>query len=60
MVHNLTNVKGWQRIYLKRELNQLSNLPVTVENDANCMTYAEWKRGSGRGMNHLVALTLGT
>ena len=60
MVHNLTNVKGWQRIYLKRELNQLSNLPVTVENDANCMAYAEWKRGSGRGMNHLVALTLGT
>ena len=60
MVHNLTNVKGWQKIYLKRELNQLSNLPVTVENDANCMAYAEWKRGSGRGMNHLVALTLGT
>ena len=54
------SVKGWQRIYLKRDLNKLSNLPVTVENDANCMAYAEWKRGSGRGMNHLVALTLGT
>ena len=60
MVHNLTNVKGWQRIYLKRDLNKLSNLPVTVENDANCMAYAEWKRGSGQGMNHLIALTLGT
>ena len=24
------------------------------------MAYAEWKRGSGRGMDHLVALTLGT
>lgn len=60
MVHNLTNVKGWQRIYLKRELNELSQLPVTVENDANCMAYAEWKRGAGRGMRNLVALTLGT
>ena len=60
MVHNLTNVKGWQRIYLKRELNELANLPVTVENDANCMAYAEWKRGAGRGMRHLVAITLGT
>jgi glucokinase len=60
MVHNLTNVRGWQRIYLKRDLNKLSNLPVTVENDANCMAYAEWKRGSGRGLNHLIALTLGT
>ncbi len=60
MVHNLTNVKGWQKIYLKRELNQLTNLPVTVENDANCMAYAEWKRGAGRGLHHLVAITLGT
>jgi glucokinase len=24
------------------------------------MAYAEWKRGAGRGVNHLVALTLGT
>ncbi len=60
MVHNLTNVKGWQKIYLKRELNELTNLPVTVENDANCMAYAEWKRGAGRGLQHLVAITLGT
>lgn len=60
MVHNLTNVKGWKKIYLKRELNELTNLPVTVENDANCMAYAEWKRGAGRGLRHLVALTLGT
>ena len=60
MVYNLTNVKGWQRISLKQELNELTKLPVTVENDANCMAYAEWKRGSGRGMSDLVALTLGT
>jgi len=60
MVHNLTNVKGWKRIYLKRELNELTKLPVTVENDANCMAYAEWKRGAGRGMRDLVAITLGT
>jgi glucokinase len=59
-VHNLTNVKGWKRIYLKRELNELAKLPVTVENDANCMAYAEWKRGAGRGLHHLVAITLGT
>lgn len=60
MVHNLTNVQGWQQIYLKRELNELTHLPVTVENDANCMAFAEWKRGAGRGLRHLIALTLGT
>ncbi len=60
LVHNLTNVKGWRRVFLKTRLEELTKLPVTVENDANCMTYAEWKRGAGRGMNDLVALTLGT
>jgi glucokinase len=60
LVHNLTNVQGWQRIPLKSRLEELTKLPVTVENDANCMAYAEWKRGSGRGLQHLVALTLGT
>lgn len=60
LVHNLTNVKGWQKIPLKKELSDLTQLPVTVENDANCMTYAEWKRGAGRGLKHLVAITLGT
>ena len=60
MVHRLTNVKGWINIHLKRQLGGLCALPVTVENDANCMAYAEWKRGAGRGINHLVALTLGT
>jgi len=60
MVHRLTNVKGWVNIHLKRQLGGLCALPVTVENDANCMAYAEWKRGAGRGVNHLVALTLGT
>lgn len=60
LVHALTNVKGWTRIPLKNRLEELTELPVTVENDANCMAYAEWKRGSGRGLKHMVALTLGT
>lgn len=60
IVHNLTNVPGWVAIPLKKKLSEATGLPVVVENDANCMAYAEWKRGAGRGLNHLVALTLGT
>ena len=60
LVHNLTNVKGWKKILLRDQLADLCQLPVTVENDANCMAYAEWKRGTGRGMKHLICLTLGT
>lgn len=60
VVHSLTNVAGWENIRLKAILTEKFKLPVIVDNDANCMTYAEWKRGSGRGLDHLVAITLGT
>ncbi len=60
IVHNLTNVPGWQGFPLRARLEERVNLPVTVENDANCMAYAEWKRGAGRGIDHLIAITLGT
>ena len=59
-IHNLTNVKGWTNIALRDILEQRTGLPVAVENDANCMAYAEWKVGAGRGMDHLVCITLGT
>lgn len=59
-VHNLTNVEGWKNILLKKELEDRLQLPATIDNDANAMAYAEWKVGAGKGMNHLVALTLGT
>ena len=60
IIHNLTNVRGWQNIPLKDILHQRIQLPITVENDANCMAFAEWKEGAGKGKNHLVCITMGT
>lgn len=59
-IHNLTNVAGWKNIPLREILHQRTSLPVTLENDANCMAYAEWKEGAGKGIDHLVCITLGT
>ncbi|MDP0490693.1 MAG: ROK family protein [Verrucomicrobiota bacterium JB023] len=59
-VHNLTNVVGWRDVFLKKELEERLKIPVSVENDANAMAYAEWKQGAGQGYNHIIALTLGT
>ena len=60
IVRGLTNVIGWNHFPLKERLEALSGLPVVVDNDANCMAYAEWKQGAGRGFQHVVAITLGT
>lgn len=59
-VHALTNVQGWEGVNLREELHASTNLPCIVENDANAMTYAEWKFGAGRGRDYLLAITLGT
>lgn len=59
-VSSLTNVSGWLNVPLRKLLEERVKLPVVVENDANCMAYAEWKCGAGKGMDHLVCLTLGT
>lgn len=60
IIHNLTNVPGWVNINLKKELHQLTGLPIAVENDANAMAIAEWKLGAAIGYQHVVCITLGT
>ena len=61
VLYQLTNVRVWDReIPVKEMMEQALGLPVVLDNDANCMAYAEWKMGAGRGMSSLVCLTMGT
>ena len=60
VISNLTNVLGWQNVPFRDILSEKTGLPVTIDNDANAMAYAEWKLGAGRGFKDLVCLTLGT
>ncbi len=59
-VHELTNVPGWNHVPLRDILQDRTRLHTVIENDANAMTYAEWRYGAGRGMRNVVAMTLGT
>jgi glucokinase len=60
LVYGLTNVADWQQVPLKAILEARIGLPVAVDNDANCMAYAEWKCGAGMGMQQVVFITMGT
>lgn len=60
LIYQLTNVPGWINVPLRDQLTALTGLPCIIENDANCMAYAEWKHGAGKGLQHLLCLTLGT
>lgn len=59
-VYNLTNVSGWEAVPLKSILEGRIDLPVVVDNDANCMAFGEWKCGAGRGFQHIVFISMGT
>lgn len=60
VVRKLTNVRGWTDLPLRARLSEQCGLPVAVDNDANCMAYAEWRVGAGRHFRNLLCVTLGT
>ncbi len=55
------NNLGFNDVHAKEMLeNRLENIPVFVENDANCAALGEAYAGSGHGAQNFVAVTLGT
>lgn len=60
VVRNSPNFAGWHEVPLREWLASDTGLRVSVENDANCAVYGEWKAGGGVGCRHLVLITLGT
>lgn len=60
IVRNLTNVPGWRNFPLEKFVRQKIKMPVFIDNDANLMTYGEWRFGAGRGAKNIICITLGT
>ncbi len=60
IVYNVQNIKGWEEIHLKAHLEETFNLPVTIDNDANCFAIGERIFGKGKAFQHFVGITLGT
>lgn len=58
----LPNLPGWDNFPLRDALAEATNLPATLESDANAAAIGEWKLGAGRdeGLDSMAMLTLGT
>lgn len=54
------NIVGWENVDIASFLEQYTELPVLIGNDANLMGLGETKFGAGRGKTHVVFLTVGT
>jgi len=59
VVHGSPNL-GWRNVPLKKKLEKQLGLPVFVTNDVRAATWGEWRYGSGRGVDDLVVLFVGT
>lgn len=51
---------AWHGFHIRDRLTQALNLPVLVDNDANCVIAGEALAGAGVGHRSLIGLTLGT
>jgi len=60
IVYNVTNIPHWEEVHLKKALEKEFDMPVYLDNDANCFALAERYMGVGRDFEHFVGLTIGT
>ena len=51
---------GWRNLPLKKKMKENLIMPVIVTNDVRAATWGEWRYGSGRGVDDLAVLFVGT
>jgi glucokinase len=57
---DLPTLGGWKNFPLRRTLQEQLSLPVTLQNDGISAAFGEWKFGAGRGLKHIVFVTVST
>ncbi len=60
IVYNVENIPSWKEVHLKEKTQKRFGVPVFVNNDANCFALGEFRYGKGKGVSHMVGLTIGT
>ncbi|MDX9883460.1 MAG: ROK family protein [Prolixibacteraceae bacterium] len=54
------NLPGWDNIPAVELFQQKLEIPMAIQNDANACALAEWKFGTGKGLQNVIFLTFGT
>ena len=60
IVYDVQYIPSWREVHLKEILEARYQVPVFVNNDANCFVLGEYYFGKGKGMENLVGLAIGT
>ncbi len=60
MVYDVVYIPSWKKIPLQQFMEERYQIPVYVNNDANCFALGEYYFGKGKGFNSIIGLTIGT
>jgi glucokinase len=60
IVYDVQYIPAWKEVPLKKILEARYNIPVFVNNDANCFALGEYYFGKGKNIGSMVGLTIGT
>lgn len=60
VIHAPPNLSTWLDVPITSLLTREFGIPCALENDANAGALAEHRFGAGRGVQHMIFLTLGT
>ncbi len=60
IVYQVQNIPSWDKVHLADILKNKFEVPVYLDNDANCFAIGEYKFGEGKNCDNFVGITLGT
>ncbi|MDB5025190.1 MAG: hypothetical protein JWP78_2945 [Mucilaginibacter sp.] len=60
IVYDVLYIPSWKEVHLKQLMEARYQVPVFVNNDANCFALGEYHFGKGKGVDSMIGLTLGT
>ena len=60
IIYDVQNIPSWKKVPLKMLLEKQFNVPVFIDNDANCFAIGEKLFGKGQAYDNFVGVTLGT
>ncbi|WP_320169838.1 ROK family protein [Maridesulfovibrio sp.] len=60
IIYDVQNIKSWKEIHLKDILEAHFQVPVVMDNDANCFAMGEKLYGLGKNYENFAGITLGT
>lgn len=60
IVYDVQYIPSWKEVPLKKWMEERYDLPVFVNNDANCFALGEHYFGKGKGTDSMIGLAVGT